>query len=148
MASSDSGNADRVDPTRLRSGKRSFLGHVNTYGSAPLKQTTDLAYYHSNQSAEIAIQGCEVDASDIGRHASKPARANIYRSVRSLKYHTMSVEVISIRLLVREKLEKITIFSRFAWVWKTCAQSEQCPSHTPAVGTCRDRILDTNCGLG
>ena len=64
----------------------SFLGHVNTYGSAPLKQTTDLAYYRSNQSAEIANKGYEVDegqVSDIGRHASNPARAN--RSVRSLK---------------------------------------------------------------
>ena len=82
-ASNDPGNVDRVDPARLPSGMRSFLGHVNTYGSAPLKQTTDLAYYRS---AEIAIQGYEVDegqVSDIGRHASKPARAN--RSVRSLK---------------------------------------------------------------
>ena len=45
-------------------------------------------------------------------------------------YHSMvcsSVEVISIRLFVREKLEKITIFSSFTWVWKTCAQSGQCP---------------------
>ena len=85
-ASSDSGNADRVDPARLPSGMRSFLGHVSTYGSAPLKQTMDLAYYRSNQSAEIAIQVYEVDegqVSDIGRRASKPARAN--RSVRSLK---------------------------------------------------------------
>ena len=68
-ASSDPGNANRVDPARLASGMRSFLGHVNTYGSAPLKQTTDLAYYRSNQSAEIAIKGYEVDegqVSDIG----------------------------------------------------------------------------------
>ena len=79
-ASSDSGNADRVDPARLPSGMRSFLGHVSTYGSAPLKQTTNLAYYRSNQSAEIAIQVYEVDegqVSDIGRRAT--------RSVRSLK---------------------------------------------------------------
>ena len=85
-ALSDSGNAGRVDPARLPSGMRSFLGHVNTYGSAPPKQTTDLAYYCSNQSAEIAIQVYEVDegqVSDIGRHASKPARAN--RSIRPLK---------------------------------------------------------------
>ena len=74
MALSDSGNADRVDPAHLRSGKRSFLGHVNTYGSAPLKQTTDLAYYRSNQSAEIAIQGYEVDEGQVSN-----------RSVRLLK---------------------------------------------------------------
>ena len=82
-ASNDPGNVDRVDPARLPSGSMSFLGHVNTYGSAPLKQISDLAYYCSNQSAEIAIQGYEVDegqVSVIGCHASKPARTT--RSVR------------------------------------------------------------------
>ena len=49
MASSESHNADRVDPGRLPSGMTSFLGHVHTYGSASLKQNTDLAYYGSNQ---------------------------------------------------------------------------------------------------
>ena len=71
-ASSDPGNADRVDPARLPSGMRSFLGHVNTYGSAPLKQTTDLAY----QSAEIAIQGYEVDEGQIS--ANRPAQIGAF----------------------------------------------------------------------
>ena len=44
-----------------------------------------------------------------------------------------SVEAISILFLVREKLEKIIIFSSFAWVWKTCAQSGQCPFKTKIV---------------
>ena len=107
-ASSDSGNADRVDPASLPSGMRSFLGHVSTYGSAPLKQTTDLAYHRSNQSAEIAIQVYEVDegqVSDIGRRASKQERS-FAETMAICSYHTMvcsSVEAISIRLLVREK---------------------------------------------
>ena len=53
--------------------------HTYMYGSASLKQTTDLAYYCSNQSVEIAIQGYKVaegQVSDIGRHASKPAQAS------------------------------------------------------------------------
>ena len=40
---------------------RLFVGHVHTYGSASLKRTTDLAYYRSNYSVEIAIQGYNVD---------------------------------------------------------------------------------------
>ena len=75
-ASSDSDNADPVDTGRLPSGRRSFLGHVHTYESASLKQTMGLAYYYSNQSVEIVIQGYKVDeaqASDIGCQASKLA---------------------------------------------------------------------------
>ena len=85
-ALSDSDNADQVDPGRLPSGMSAFLGHVRAYGSASLKQNADLAYYCSNQSVEIAIQGYIVDEghnSDIRRHASRPARAT--RGVRLLK---------------------------------------------------------------
>ena len=100
----------------------SFLGHVHGYGSASLKQNTALAYHCSNQSVQITIQGYIVDkgqVSDICCHASRPARTS--RGVRLLKqcqylgtvlWH---VEVISIRLLVREKFEKI-VFSSFTWV--------------------------------
>ena len=55
---------------------RSFLGHVHIYGSAALKQNTDLAYYRSNQPIEIAIQGYRLDegqVSDIGR-VNRPAK--------------------------------------------------------------------------
>ena len=64
----------------------SFLGHVHGYGSASLKQNTDLGCYCSNQSVEIAIQGYIVDegqVSDIRRHASRPAHAS--RGVHLLK---------------------------------------------------------------
>ena len=57
----------------------SFLGHVHTYGSALLKQNTDLVYYRSILSVDITIQGYKVEegqVSDIGRHASKPAHAS------------------------------------------------------------------------
>ena len=57
-----------------------------TYGSSTLKKNTDLAYYRSNQSFQIAIQGYNLDegkASDIGCHASKPVNGN--RSLRLLK---------------------------------------------------------------
>ena len=72
-------------------------------------------------------------ASDIHRHASRPARES--RGVCLLKQcqylgTTMvcsSVEAISIRFLVREKLEKIVVFSSFVWVWKTHTQSGQFP---------------------
>ena len=71
---------------RFPSGMSSFLGHVHGYGSASLKQNTDLACYCSNQSIEIAIQGYIVEegqVSDIRRHTSRPARAS--RSVHLLK---------------------------------------------------------------
>ena len=38
---------------------------MHTYRSASLKQTTDLAYYHSNQSVEIAIQGYKVNEGQV-----------------------------------------------------------------------------------
>ena len=53
--SSDSDNAARLDPGRLPSGMRSFLGHVHIYGSALLKQNTDLTYC-SNRSARSLKQ--------------------------------------------------------------------------------------------
>ena len=92
----------------------SFLGHVDGYGSVSLKQNTDLACYCSNQSVEIAIQGYVVkegQVSDIRRHASRPPSAS--RGVHLLKrcqyLSTLlcsSVEAISIRFLLRQKLEK------------------------------------------
>ena len=53
-------------------------------------------------------------------------------------YHTMvcsSVEAVSIRLLVREKLERILDFSSFLCLWETCAQSGQCPFNTEIEST-------------
>ena len=106
--------SDLDNAGRLPSSMSSFLGHVHRYRSALLKQNTDLAYYCSNQSVEIDIQGCMVDegqVSDIRCHASRPARAG--RGISLLMpifwYRSMvcsSVEVISIRFLVREKFEK------------------------------------------
>ena len=106
MAIEDSGNADRVDPGCLPSGMSSFLGHVQAYGSASPKQNTDLAYYCSNQSVEIAIHSYRVDegpVSDICCHTSRLARASM--GIRLLKqcqylstvlWYVPSVEVISI----------------------------------------------------
>ena len=83
-ASSDSDNADVVDPGGLPGGMRSFLGQV--HGSASLKKNTDLVYYRSTLSIKIFFQGYKLDeghVSDICRHASKLVRVS--GGVRLLK---------------------------------------------------------------
>ena len=64
-ALSDLGNADQVDPGHFPSGMRSFLGHMHTYGSASLKQNTDLTCYCLTQSVEIAIHCYKVDKGQV-----------------------------------------------------------------------------------
>ena len=60
----------------------SFLGHVHGYGSASLKQNTDLACYCSNQSIKIAIQGYIVEKdrfqTSVATQADWPAQVGAF----------------------------------------------------------------------
>ena len=56
---------------------KSFLSNVHRCGSAVLKQNTDLAYYHVNQSFEGTSHCCKLDVGQVSdivsTQANRPA---------------------------------------------------------------------------